>query len=306
MTRSTKGPPVRAAAPPRKRFAAGERLTVLLAAAICVAGANSRPTSAGQPQSSREAALAGAPSAHTVVVELFTSQGCSSCPPADRLLARIGEESGGRVVPLSFHVDFWNHDGWTDPFSGREWTERQVAYARALRVGQVYTPQAVVDGGAEMVGSDGASLEAAIAAAAARPAAEISLRVEPAASKVLVEAEVSCPEALRGRKLDLMLAIFETGLVTAVGRGENGGHTLRNDYVVRSLRRGARVTAEGAGPTRHTQTLALASDWKREHLGVAAFLQDPRSLEIRGASSMFLSKGEGDRASAHPAEAASR
>ena len=219
-----------------------------------------------------------------MVVELFTSQGCSSCPPADRLLAQLGEESAGRIVPLSFHVDFWNYIGWTDPFSSRDWTERQVAYGRAFGLQQAYTPQAVVNGGVELVGSDGNALRAAVAAAAARPAATIVLRLKPATSKVVVEAEVDLPETLRGRKWDLMLAVFETGLVTAVGRGENGGQTLRNDYVVRSLRRGGRVD----GPARQTATLALEKGWDRSRLGVAAFLQDPRSLSICGASAASL------------------
>jgi len=228
-----------------------------------------------------------------VVVELFTSQGCSTCPPADRLLGSLGEEGAGRVVPLSFHVDFWNSLGWKDPFSSHAWTERQTAYARAFRLRQVYTPQAVVDGRAEMVGSDGDRLRAAIAAAPSRPAAKISLQLEPSASGVLVRAEVDLPEALRGRKLDLMLALFETGLVTAVGRGENGGRTLRNDYVVRNLRRAGRLAARGPDQTRHTAELSLEKEWERSRLGVAAFLQDPRSLEIFGAASRLLSiRGE--------------
>jgi hypothetical protein len=229
------------------------------------------------------------PPGHAVLVELFTSQGCSSCPPADRLLTKLGGEGGNRVVPLSFHVDFWNHGGWTDPFSSAEWTRRQVAYARVFRISAVYTPQAVVDGGAEIVGSEEAGLRAAIAAAAARPAALISLRLEPLDSKVRVHADVDLPEALRGRKLDLMFAVFETELVTPVGRGENGGSTLRNDYVVRSLRRDGGVSANKSGQAQSTATLSLEKTWNRSRLGVAAFVQDPQSLAICGASAAHFS-----------------
>jgi hypothetical protein len=222
--------------------------------------------------------------AHAVVVELFTAQGCSSCPPADRLLAQLGETSGGRVVPLEFHVDFWNNLGWTDPFSSAEWTRRQEAYARRFGAAQVYTPQAVVDGASQLIGSREAELRAAIAAAAARPAAAIALSLEPSAKDVKAVARVELPEALRGKKWDLMLAVYETGLVTPVRRGENGGRTLANEYVVRSLRRAARVEQSGASEA----TLPLDKDWNRSRVGVAAFVQDPTTLEIRGATAQAL------------------
>jgi hypothetical protein len=230
-------------------------------------------------------ARAGEPSPESVVVvELFTSQGCSSCPPADRLLRQIGERGAGKVVPLAYHVDFWNHVGWTDPFSSADWTKRQEAYARRLGLSSIYTPQAVVDGAAELVGSDAAAIQAAIAAAAAKPGAAIDLRLEPRDSKLRVEAAVDLPESLRGRKWDLMVALYETGLSTAVGRGENGGRTLQNDYVVRTLARAGRVTAS----TKEETSLKLDSGWNRSKLGVAAFLQDPDTLEIRGASARAL------------------
>ncbi len=225
---------------------------------------------------------------HTVVVELFTSQGCMTCPPADRLLASLPEASGGKVVPLSFHVDFWNSLGWKDPFSSGAWTARQNAYARALRIAQVYTPQAVVDGRSEMVGSDANRLRSSIAVAAARPAGRIALELEPSADRVAVRARVDLPEALRGKKLDLMLALFETGLVTAVGKGENGGKTLHNDYVVRSLKKAGRVSGKDAAEASLSTDFSLEKEWDRSHLGVAAFLQDPGSLEIHGASSALL------------------
>jgi hypothetical protein len=251
---------------------------LLLAATLGLAGSTSAPgpQSQGLPADTRPA--------HVVLVELFTSQGCSSCPPADRLLATLGEDDAGRIVPLSFHVDFWNSGGWTDPFSTKEWTQRQVAYARALGLSQVYTPQAVVDGGTEMVGSDADRLRAAIAAAAARPAGEVALHLDPSASRVKVGVDVSLPEALRGQNLDLVAVVFERGLVTPVGRGENGGKTLRNDYVVRTLERVDRLAAKGPPLTHHTASLRLSKDWEPTRLGVAAFLQDPKSLEIRGAA----------------------
>ena len=222
-----------------------------------------------------------------VLVELFTSQGCSSCPPADQLIAQIGETAA--VVPLSFHVDYWNNGGWTDPFSQKDWSARQLYYAKALGLGdRIYTPQAVVDGRKELVGSDERSLRAAIAQAQARPAGTISIHLEPNQSKLAVTANVDLPDSLRDRKLDLMLAEFEMGLVTSVGKGENGGRTLHNEYVVRQLERCAKLAAGGPARTENSGTMTLEKDWSQRRLGVAAFLQDPKSLEIYGATSQVL------------------
>jgi hypothetical protein len=223
-------------------------------------------------------------SGHPVVVELFTAQGCSSCPPADRLLTELGGESGARILPLAFHVDYWNHDGWTDPFSSADWTKRQAAYARRLGLQQVYTPQAVVDGSVELIGSRAPELRSAVAAAAEKPAATIALKLEPSESKVRVRADVGLPEALKSGSWELMFAVYETGLMTPVKSGENGGKTLQNDYVVRSLKSGERVR----GTSSQTATLSLDKGWNRERLGVAVFLQDPSTLEIRGASAHLL------------------
>jgi hypothetical protein len=254
---------------------------------LLLAGAGALLGSSDPPTANSEAGSTD--SGHAVVVELFTSQGCSSCPPADRVLSEIGAQQSPPVIPLSFHVDYWNHDGWTDPFSRRDWTERQSAYARVLGLQQVYTPEAVVDGRSEMVGSDGNRLRTAIAAASKRTAASVSIRLELAKSKVAVTADVDRPEILRGRKLDVMVAVFETNLVTSVGRGENSGRTLRNDYVVRTLRRAGTLAAGAANPATQTATLSLEDSWKKAELGVVAFVQDPASLEILGATTRRLS-----------------
>lgn len=249
------------------RFRAGFALATSLAVPVAGGG----PAGPADPAPIPERA---------VVVELFTSQGCSSCPPADRLLSELGERGQGKIVPLAYHVDYWNHIGWTDPFSSAEWTRRQQGYGRRLQVDSPYTPQVVVDGSVELVGSDARALESAVAVASRRPAASIDLRVEPRGPTVFVEAAVDLPEPLRGRTWNLMLALYETELSTAVGRGENSGRTLRNDYVVRSLERLAAVKAS----SREEKSVTLASGWNPAHVGVAVFLQDPVTLEIRGAT----------------------
>src|SRR5436190_6281924 len=113
-----------------------------------------------------------------VVVELFTSQGCSSCPPADALLSDIvhDESLRGRVIPLAFHVDYWDRLGWRDPFSSAEWSRRQYFYVRALNVNSAYTPQIVVNGAKQFVGSNRAALEQALVALSHRkPASDVQI-----------------------------------------------------------------------------------------------------------------------------------
>lgn len=227
--------------------------------------------------------------AHAVVVELFTAQGCSSCPPADRLLSALGGDRAANVVPLAFHVDSWNTLGWIDPFSKPEWTRRQEFYARLLRARGVYTPQAVIDGSAELVGNDEAAMRAAIVRAAALPASRVTLSLRPSADTVAVVATVEVPAELRQRKLQLMVAVYEVGLETPVKRGENGGRTLRDDYVVRSLKRAARL--EGQPSATVEVSLPVAKEWKSQNLGVAAFVQDARALTIHGAAAASLTGG---------------
>ena len=211
-------------------------------------------------------------------------------------MSAISAERAGAVVALEFHVDFWNSGGWKDPFSSKDWTNRQVAYERVLGQSQVYTPQAVVDGHVEMVGSDAERLRAALDASAAKPGGRIDLQLEPSAGQVRVSADVAIPDSLRDRRLELLAAVYERDLNTPVGRGENGGHTLHNDYVVRSLDRVDRIAAGGPASSHHAATLHFSKDWDASRLGVAAFLQDPKTLEIVGASARpFAAAAAGGR-----------
>jgi hypothetical protein len=169
------------------------------------------------------------------VVELFTSQGCSSCPPADKLLSEISADARAkrqRVFAVAFHVDYWNHLGWTDPFSSKAFSLRQHAYAEKFGSTRVYTPQAVVNGTTEFVGSDRSRMQRSIAAALSRPArAKLTLRRIPhdQSGKIVVAYEVAdaTGEAV------LNVALIERGLVTKVPRGENAGRSLTHDNVAR-------------------------------------------------------------------------
>jgi hypothetical protein len=225
-----------------------------------------------------------------VVLELFTSQGCSSCPPAEQLLSRIGlqDELRAKVVPLAFHVDYWNEGGWHDPFSDGAWTQRQLAYDRSFGGTGPYTPQLVVDGRTQFNGGDATRALAEIAASLEGPsAASIALtpRPDPARASelsVVVAAEVRA--SLPVRRLDAVVALFESGLATPVARGENGGRTLRNDFVVRRLKTAFTFEARPGGREQRVVSLKLDPAWKADKLGLAAFLQDPKSMRIHAAT----------------------
>jgi hypothetical protein len=224
-----------------------------------------------------------------VVVELFTSQGCSSCPPADRLLTQLGQdkELAGRVIPLSFHVDYWNSIGWRDPFSSADWSGRQSRYSEALKLGnRVYTPQAVINGKSECVGSEESEVRQRIAAALKAPAdGRVALHLAPEAATVRASVDASMiGNASAARGLDVWVALYETNLSTAVGRGENAHRTLRNDYVVRRLVKAFTLPATPGAAHSGAVALAIDPSWKRGDLGVAAFLQDPTTLAIHGAA----------------------
>jgi hypothetical protein len=208
-----------------------------------------------------------------VVVELFTSQGCSSCPPADDLLRRIAAdpELRARVIPLAFHVDYWNHLGWRDPFSQAAWSQRQGDYVRAMRLSGAYTPQIVVNGSRQMVGSaTGVVYEAIEQESSRAPVGRITLRRDGA--NVVIRAE-----SPRGG-VDVMLVVFEDGAVTKVAKGENRGRTLADDRIVRRLERVA--TLDGHGVVEERVPLTLGP---RE--GVAAFLQERATKRIVAAAS---------------------
>ncbi|MGC2200817.1 MAG: DUF1223 domain-containing protein [Stellaceae bacterium] len=163
-----------------------------------------------------------------VLIELFTSEGCSSCPPADALLAEFSRRRD--VLGLSFHVDYWDRLGWKDPFSSPAATQRQQRYADLLGVATVYTPQIVVDGKWQAVGSDRAEIERALGAARQNlPQVAVGLTVDHD------RAQISLGSADEGLAAGVVLIGFDRQHVNAVSRGENAGRTLAHVDVVRTL-----------------------------------------------------------------------
>lgn len=229
-------------------------------------------------------------SSPVAVLELFTSQGCSSCPSADKLLTALGSDRTlrGKIVPLAFHVDYWNRLGWSDPFSSADWSRRQNSYAQAFRASQVYTPQIVVNGATEAVGSDSAAIRRQIdAALRVPPPAQVRLTVTKpanASGKVDVALDARAGSAIKSGRLNLMVALFENGVITDVVKGENSGRKLRNDFVVRKLTNVLSI-APGSS-SKGSTSFNVDKAWMLDNLGVAAFLQDPKTLRIYAASAV--------------------
>lgn len=225
-----------------------------------------------------------------VVLELFTSEGCSSCPPADQLLVRLTEEASGKpdgaasIIALEWHVDYWNYIGWTDPFSSASNTERQRRYADALSRGRSYTPQLVVDGRYECLGSSEDRTRALIGQAAQGQKLRVLIERAPEPEH-LDRMVIQVPDAKAGAGAEVSLAITETGVTTAVQRGENAGKSLRHGPVVRSFRRLAQL---GPAPLRITADLSLAAAWKRQNLHAVVLVHAPGTGAVLGAAQLAL------------------
>jgi len=219
-----------------------------------------------------------------VVVELFTSEGCSSCPPADELLGRLRRDLSARnvqVIPLGFHVDYWDGLGWKDRFSSVEFTKRQEQYAQALRVDGPYTPEMVVDGAVEFVGNDAGHAQRTIREAASQP----EVATVKVSSAVADQLTVQAKAPVSAKDAQVVLAITEDNLTTQVGSGENGGRTLHHAAVVRELRQLGQLHQ---GSFEANAPLKLEKDWKRNDLRAVVFVQEGPTGKILGAASLDL------------------
>ena len=226
-----------------------------------------------------------------VLVELFTSEGCSSCPPADALLRTLADTqpiAGAEIIALSQHVDYWDRLGWRDRFSSVALTNRQQQYGRAFNIDSIYTPQMVVDGREEFVGSDGNRARRAIGKALSTPHAVVSIALDltgPDRVAVTVTAR-DLPDVSRGDHAEIVVAVTEDQLRSEVRSGENKGRLLTHTAVVRELR-----VLRGAAPLPDLSArseVTLAPDWQREHLRIVAFLQERASRRVLGAAAVPL------------------
>jgi hypothetical protein len=225
-----------------------------------------------------------------VIAELFTSEGCSSCPPAEDVLSELIHRQPVRsvhVLALGEHVDYWDRLGWRDPFSLATLTARQAEYeSRVFRTGSIYTPQLVVDGQLESVGSDANAVRRAITQAAQASKAGVDVmftRAPDAHIRVDVHVDVPRDLTIHGTA-DVLVAVTEDNLVSNVRRGENRGRTLRHSAVVRVLMPvGVLPPQDQAYST--TASVPLSPEWKTENISVVSFVQERQSRRIVGAGS---------------------
>jgi hypothetical protein len=226
-----------------------------------------------------------------VLVELFTSEGCSSCPPADRFLQKLDGQpiQGAEMIVLSEHVDYWNHIGWTDPYSASLYSQRQSAYAKRFALDGVYTPQMVVDGTSEFVGSNSGQAEKAIRKVLGVPKLPVHLSLISADSSNTLHAhlETAALDASFGsREADVYVVVALNRAESQVSAGENSGHRLAHVSVVKSLTK--------IGALKQGQVLAQDVHLKLEpgsdsrSLRLIAFVQEPQQGRVIGAASMLV------------------
>lgn len=208
----------------------------------------------------------------TALLELYTSEGCSSCPPADRWLGHIAASgmSTRKVVPLALHVDYWDYIGWQDKFAKPLFAERQRAQAG---LGFVYTPQVMLDGKDFHDWRDAARFETSLAEINRTPAqALIMLGIDRGQDSLEVNARIQT-----AAQADLYIALYENGLASQIRAGENNGALLHHDYVVREWLGPYPVNQKSQAVQ---QRIMIRNDWKSENLGVAAFVQRRGNQEI--------------------------
>jgi hypothetical protein len=255
----------------------GKAARIVLAAALAAPGL---PSAAGYAQSAQPAPR------QPVLVELFTSEGCSDCPPADDLLGQLDTKQpipGAEAIVLSEHVTYWNREGWNDPFSFEAMTERQHDYARQFGLTDVYTPQMVVDGTDQFVGTNAQKLIAALTRAAATP----KIQLELADVRQIPDGNIAFSVHATDAKAGLVAAVAENATVSEVLRGENKGRTLHHVAVVRVLRDFGSGKADGRTLELSGSNL-MAAEKTGTPLRLVVFLVNRRDGHVIGAAEQTL------------------
>lgn len=269
-------------------------ITIFIAAILFAVLLARRPGTSAEAWSSLPAVAAAPDAASTpVLVELFTSEGCSSCPPADALLARLGRTQpvhGADIIALEEHVDYWDRLGWKDPFSSEAATDRQNEYGSAFGDAQVYTPQMIVDGRAQFVGSSDSDALRAIGAASRTPKPAIQLSWEKdgvLSIHVDPQGNANSPAQHSAQENDqrLFLVLAENKLHSDVKRGENAGRALEHDGVVRQLLPVGKIDNAAAGFS-STVPVHAEREWNRANLRAVVFVQERHTRHIIAAAAI--------------------
>jgi hypothetical protein len=216
-----------------------------------------------------------------VLAELFTSEGCSSCPPADRILEWLSKEQpvdGVYVVAMSEHVTYWDHQGWKDPFGSPRFTQRQQMYGARFKVADIFTPQLVIDGTIQLIGSDTAALKRALTDASRKPKPRLTVEASFTADGSL-SGSASGPglEVGAAEGAELLWAVTEDDLAVDVSRGENAKRTLHHSGVVRALI-DKKIERGNAAPM--NVVTRVPSEWKRGNLRLVAFVQSTKTRRV--------------------------
>jgi hypothetical protein len=254
-------------------------ITFLLASLLAISSISLIPTLAANPP----AASPDQPRT-PILVELFTSEGCSSCPPADELLQQMDARqpvNGAQLIVLSEHVDYWNHDGWKDPYSSAQFTQRQAGYVRALGLNTAYTPQLIVDGNIELKGT-GLDIAQTFEKAATVP--KVSVRIDSAeidaSSQIKVKIQASGAEKHGG---DVWIAVALDHATSQVSAGENSGRHLEHVAVVEELKKAGKLE-KGKSFTQEI-ILKLKPNTDPKNVRVIAFVQESNEGKVLGAAS---------------------
>ncbi len=224
------------------------------------------------------------------LVELYTSEGCSSCPPADRWLSTFAQRPGTQgVVPIAFHVSYWDYIGWKDVFADERYTERQRALAKATGARMVYTPQVMVGGRDFRAWGDARAVEQAIAAANRMPArAQIEIASRSPSEGT---ASVTLRPGVKADDLALFVAVTQSGLSSRVTAGENRGEKLAHSFAARELAVIRSTGTQAAPSLRGTFAFKPRNDWNLEHMTLVAFVQNLKTGEVLQAVSAPICRG---------------
>jgi hypothetical protein len=225
-----------------------------------------------------------------ILVELFTSEGCSSCPPADELLRKLDARqtaNGRQIVVLGEHVDYWDGTGWRDRFSSRDCTDRQEEYARRFGTSGPYTPQMVVDGRREFVGNSVGLLQSALTESASQSKASLQISVEQIDAPELLVKVAAGPLPSGSKHADLYIAVADNTDETQVGGGENSGRRLLHAAVLRSLQKVGKLGPEGG---QKEVKIRIPKSENPQNVRVVAFLQEANNGAVLGAAVKLLNQ----------------